>query len=231
MSDNVAITAGAGVTIAADDIAGVQHQRVKLSLGADGVAVDAGAGAGAVGTDTQRVTLGSNDPAVATLGAVADAAATQGSTGSVSAKLRTATSQLERIALSLEILDDADETDRLKVNLIAGQAGIAAGAGAVTAATVRTVAASSATGTQSSVAASATDVTVLASNADRRGASVYNDSSVILYLLLANATSSATAYTVKMQPDDYFEVPFGYTGIIKGIWASATGSTRVTELT
>lgn len=41
MADNVGYTPGTGATIAADDIAGVLHQRVKLSLGADGTAVDA----------------------------------------------------------------------------------------------------------------------------------------------------------------------------------------------
>jgi hypothetical protein len=40
MADNVAITAGAGTTVAADDIAGVMHQRVKISQGADGSATD-----------------------------------------------------------------------------------------------------------------------------------------------------------------------------------------------
>ncbi len=40
MADNVAITAGVGTSIAADDIASVWHQRVKLSLGADGSATD-----------------------------------------------------------------------------------------------------------------------------------------------------------------------------------------------
>lgn len=34
MADNVAITAGAGTSIASDDIGGVQYQRVKLALGA-----------------------------------------------------------------------------------------------------------------------------------------------------------------------------------------------------
>lgn len=98
MADNVAITAGAGTTLASDDIGGVQYPRAKLSLGADGTAVDAGAGAGAVGTDTQRVTLGSDDPAVAGIGGTADAAATAGSTGSMSAKLRLMTSQLNTLA-------------------------------------------------------------------------------------------------------------------------------------
>lgn len=40
MADNVAITAGSGTTIAADDIGGVLHQRVKISQGADGAATD-----------------------------------------------------------------------------------------------------------------------------------------------------------------------------------------------
>jgi hypothetical protein len=67
MVDNVAITAGAGTTVAADDISSVYYQRVKLALGADGVANDAEAGAGAVDTGTMRVTLASDDPAVALL--------------------------------------------------------------------------------------------------------------------------------------------------------------------
>jgi hypothetical protein len=70
MADNIQVTPGTGATIAADNIASVLHQRVKLSLGADGVANDAAAGAGVVGVDTQRVTLASNDPAVVALGEV-----------------------------------------------------------------------------------------------------------------------------------------------------------------
>lgn len=40
MADNVAITAGSGTTIAADDISGVMYQRVKIGVGADGAATD-----------------------------------------------------------------------------------------------------------------------------------------------------------------------------------------------
>jgi len=40
MADNVGYTPGAGAVVAADEIAGVLHQRVKLGVGADGVAVD-----------------------------------------------------------------------------------------------------------------------------------------------------------------------------------------------
>lgn len=45
MADNFAITPGAGVTIAADDISSVWHQRVKISAGADGSATDVSAAA------------------------------------------------------------------------------------------------------------------------------------------------------------------------------------------
>lgn len=43
MADNVAVTAGAGTTIAADEIGGVFYQRVKPVFGADGSATDASA--------------------------------------------------------------------------------------------------------------------------------------------------------------------------------------------
>lgn len=76
MVDNVAITAGTGTTIAADDIgAGVLAQRVKLVLGVDGTGIDAVAGAGVVGTGVQRVTLASDDPAVTALNAALPAGA------------------------------------------------------------------------------------------------------------------------------------------------------------
>lgn len=72
MADNVAITAGTGTTIAADDVGGVLHQRVKVALGADGSATDAVGGAGAVSSAVQRTTLASDDPAVASLSVMDD---------------------------------------------------------------------------------------------------------------------------------------------------------------
>ncbi len=44
MVDNVAITAGSGTTVAADDVGGVLYQRVKIGLGADASATDWGLG-------------------------------------------------------------------------------------------------------------------------------------------------------------------------------------------
>lgn len=158
MADNVTITAGAGTTIAADDIGGgVLVQRVKLGLGADGTAVDAVAGAGVNGTGVQRITIATDDNLLTTISAPT-------------------------------------------------------------------------TGTQTNVASSATDVTILASNASRKGAYIFNDSTQILYLLLSNAVSSTSVFTQKLAAGDAFSLaPGTYTGVIKGIWASANGNARVTE--
>ena len=43
MADNVGYTPGTGALVAADEIGGVLHQRVKLGIGDDGVAVDVSA--------------------------------------------------------------------------------------------------------------------------------------------------------------------------------------------
>jgi len=37
MSDNLGYTPGTGATVASDDIGGIQHQRIKLTMGPDGV--------------------------------------------------------------------------------------------------------------------------------------------------------------------------------------------------
>lgn len=86
------------------------------------------------------------------------------------------------------------------------------------------------TGTTSNVASSASNVTILASNANRKGATVTNDSTAVLYLKFG-ATASTSSYTVQVPSMGYYEVPFKYTGIIDGIWSSANGNARVTELT
>lgn len=87
----------------------------------------------------------------------------------------------------------------------------------------------SGTATLANVAGSASSVTLLASNTDRRGATIQNDSTAILYVKFGSAAST-TSYTIKMAADSYYEIPFGYTGIITGIWSSATGSARITEM-
>lgn len=80
-----------------------------------------------------------------------------------------------------------------------------------------------------SVASSATVVTLLAAAASRRGATVYNESTATLYLALA-AAASLTAYTAQVPPGGYYEVPYQYAGIITGLWSSANGNARVTAI-
>lgn len=85
------------------------------------------------------------------------------------------------------------------------------------------------TATVTSVSASITSVQLLGTSTTRQGATIYNDSTSIMYLKLGT-TASTTSFTVKMQPEDYYEVPFGYAQRIDGIWAAATGSARITEI-
>jgi hypothetical protein len=84
--------------------------------------------------------------------------------------------------------------------------------------------------TSSSVAASISSVTLLASNANRKGATIWNDSTATLYVDL-DGTASATDFTAQLSPGGYYELPFGYTGAISGIWSAANGNARVRELT
>lgn len=88
------------------------------------------------------------------------------------------------------------------------------------------------TATRTTVADSASDVSLLASNANRLGATIANDSSAVLYIALGT-TASATDYTARVVQYGYYEVPYGYTGAIRGIWASdpGDGAARITELT
>lgn len=89
------------------------------------------------------------------------------------------------------------------------------------------------TGTPSSVASTAAgSVGILSANADRKGATITNTDANALYLLLATGVASPTAYTVSVPTEGYYEVPFGYTGDIVGIWAAdGAGAALVTEFT
>lgn len=83
--------------------------------------------------------------------------------------------------------------------------------------------------TLSNVASSASSVTLLSSNAARRGATIVNDSTAVLYAKFG-ATASATSYTYRLPAYSTLELPVPiYTGVIDGIWDSATGNARVTE--
>ena len=96
----------------------------------------------------------------------------------------------------------------------------------------------SATATVTRVAVNAANVTLLAANANRRGATIFNNSPGGANLFAkfgttANIGAGTESYTVKIANGGYYEVPFGYTGKIDGIWdaADANGEALITELT
>lgn len=91
------------------------------------------------------------------------------------------------------------------------------------------------TATLANVSGSASSVTLIAANASRLGAVIVNESTAVCYVKFGS-TASATSYTYALSgasaaPFATLEVPAGYTGIITGIWTSATGTARTTELT
>lgn len=91
----------------------------------------------------------------------------------------------------------------------------------------------SATGTQTSVNDTGSSTTLLAANSSRKGFTIFNDSTEILYVKFG-ATATTSDFAAKLQPGDYYEALSGciYTGIIDGIWANnASGAARITEFT
>jgi hypothetical protein len=89
----------------------------------------------------------------------------------------------------------------------------------------------STTPNDTSVAASASNVTLLTSNSNRLGATIWNESTTETLYLKLGTTASLTSYSAQLFPSGYYEVPYGYTGRIDGIWTSASGNARITELT
>lgn len=81
------------------------------------------------------------------------------------------------------------------------------------------------------VPASVTSVTILAANDSRLHGMVFNDSTAVLYLLWGPGPASSTNYSVKMAPNDFYELPRvnPFVGPLTGVWSSATGSAHVTE--
>lgn len=93
--------------------------------------------------------------------------------------------------------------------------------------------------TVANIAESAASVALLASNANRLGWSIYNDSDAALNIHFG-AVASATAFVIRLLPRAFTSSrDFGntvFTGAINGIWDSAPGtaghvSARTMELT
>lgn len=95
--------------------------------------------------------------------------------------------------------------------------------------TVTTKETRAATPAQTSPSVTAASTSILASNANRLGATIYNEGTATCYLKLG-ATASLTSYSIQIASGGYYEVPFGYTGAIDGITSASTAQLRVTEV-
>ena len=86
--------------------------------------------------------------------------------------------------------------------------------------------------TRTLVSDNAAAVTILAANANRKGAYIVNTSSAILYIGLGTVDPSTSDYTAKILQDQDWRCPDCYVGIIKGIWGTDPndGGARVTEM-
>lgn len=90
----------------------------------------------------------------------------------------------------------------------------------------------SGTATRSTVNSSTNSATILAANTSRKGASIYNSDANTLYLDLSGGTAATTRCQYAIASGQTHEVPFGFTGLITGIWgADGSGLADVVEFT
>ena len=141
----------------------------------------------------------------------------------------TVASDITAIKTATEVIDNAIAGAEMQVDVVGSLPAGNANIGDVDVASLPTAA----TATLSNVATSNASATLLASNAARKGAVIYNDSLVVMYVKFGT-TASATSFTYYLAAGATLELPSSpglYTGRIDGILASSTGTARVTELT
>jgi hypothetical protein len=81
----------------------------------------------------------------------------------------------------------------------------------------------------SSVSASLSNVTLLAANPNRKRAVLFMDGTSTAFVKFG-ATASTTSFSIKIPAQTYYELSFGYVGIIDAIWSgTANGAVRITE--
>jgi len=71
--------------------------------------------------------------------------------------------------------------------------------------------------------------TIATASTGRLGCTIFNSGPGNLHVLLGTGTASTSVFTVRLNAGDYYEVPFNYTGLIGGIFATA-GTAEVTQL-
>jgi hypothetical protein len=79
------------------------------------------------------------------------------------------------------------------------------------------------------VNSSATSVTILAANAQRKGAVVHNTDANRLDLFLGSAAATAANRHYYLNSGDTWECPQNYTGEVRGIWTAAGSGAANTQ--
>ncbi len=87
-----------------------------------------------------------------------------------------------------------------------------------------------ATSNISFLTASVTSQLLTGSNSSRVGLTVFNNSTANAWVRLGGPVQT-NAFSFKMTAGDYYETPYGYTGRLDILWATATGSAMLTEVT
>ena len=88
----------------------------------------------------------------------------------------------------------------------------------------------STTATSEPVASATVSTVLLAANINRKGATFYSASSARLSINLGD-TASVADHLIQLDLGDYWELPFGYTGVVSGVWSAVSSSVLVGELT
>jgi hypothetical protein len=147
-----------------------------------------------------------------------------GGTVSINANL----ADIEALLTTLQ----ADVADGVTVNGVLSTVGtmmvLSSGSVAVTDGTV-TERRSTTGGTGSTDFTSTSYGTIATASTGRLGCAIFNGGPGNLHVLLGTGTASTSVFTVRLSAGDYYEVPFNYTGLIGGIFATA-GTAEVTTL-
>lgn len=194
-----------------------------------------------VGTHVDDAAFGVATASVVALGALADETATdsvdEGDAGAVRMTLN------RRLITAGQFLDDAAYTPASDYTTVVGAMADEtspdsvnegdAGALRMTLARNLHIVNVADTATITTVASQDTNITILAANPNRIGATIFNNDTGVLYLKFGATATATTSNTVVIAAGGYYEVPAPvYRGIIDGIWVtSGTGSANVTELT
>jgi len=224
MSDNVELNIGSGgKIIATDDISGVQHQYVKVEFGVDGSATPVStADPLPIAGNVNVANLPATQPVSGAV-SVDNFPATQAVSGTVNVGNLPATQPVSGTVAVSNFPATQPISGSVSVSNFPATQPVSI------AATVEVKEVRATTPTTTSPAVTNSNTSILASNSNRLGATIYNEGAAICYMILGS-TATTTSYTLQIQVGGYYEVPFGYTGAIFGITSAGTAQLRVTEI-